>query len=1024
MIKPVVNKLIIFLFVISGLSACGGGGGGSSNNPVPTPTTPPVTPPAPTSQDVTGGGVKGPLANAVVTVFVFDATQTGFKGATVATGATDNAAAITGLALPFPISPPYIMEFTSNAGTTDITTGLAPVISTLRTVITQTLLDKGEQIYATPLTTMAVDIAIANSTPATTAAQFEATLTAAASQVVSTVGFGMSGNIDIFDVPPLVDSTTLSAASQADVAAYRTAVEALTAVVFQMEQQSVGGNSDAVLSELSNDLADGVIDGTVSGAPSVIFTNTTLDVLAQNPASLPIPNSPTSQTVGDVQAILVSETATTHSTTTTTELAAGGSINTMPLPAEANPDSDGDGTLNALDAFPDDDTESVDTDGDGIGDNSDPDIDGDGILNEDEGTPPVPTPTDTDGDTIADVVDNCPANFNTSQTNTDGLADGGDACDADDDEDGALDTVDLFPLDVNEKTDADGDGIGDVADTDDDNDGLLDTLEDAAAADPDADGVPNREDTDSDGDGVFDSVDFAPYDSAVTFNNAPITNNSSVATDEDIAAAVTLLVTDDGVAVGPLVFNITGPTSGTLSGAAPNLTYTPNAEFSGNDSFTFTATDSDSKTSNTSTVSITVNAVNDAPAITQAGPLLANMDEDGVPTAFVAPVIDALDAEGDSLNWTGTVAANGTATVSGTGASPTITYVPNANFNGSDSFDVTVSDANGGSDTITVDVVIALQNDAPAIAQISPLSVVMDEDEIPQAFVTPVIAALDVDNATITLSWSGSAASNGTATVSGTGASPTITYVPNANFNGSDSFDVTVSDVNGGSDSITIVVTINSQNDVPLIAQSGPLAVGMDEDALPLAFSAPIITATDLDLDTLSWAGTAATNGTATVSGSGVSPTISYVPNANFNSVDSFDVTVSDGNGGSDSITIDVTVAAQNDLPTISGPPITVATDGIVYSFTPTAGDIDGEALTFSIQNQPSWATGFNVADGTLSGTPGPGDVGGSFINIIISVTAGVDTVDLPAFSITVNATVPSGAVWDSFNWDDGSTWQ
>ena len=55
------------------------------------------------------------------------------------------------------------MEFTSTPGaTTDITTGMFPVITTLRTVITQALLDGGQQIYATPLTTMAVDIAVTN----------------------------------------------------------------------------------------------------------------------------------------------------------------------------------------------------------------------------------------------------------------------------------------------------------------------------------------------------------------------------------------------------------------------------------------------------------------------------------------------------------------------------------------------------------------------------------------------------------------------------------------------------------------------------------------------------------------------------------------------------------------------------------------------------------------------------------------------------------------------------------------------
>jgi hypothetical protein len=202
----------IFLIALT-LVSCGGGGSDTSS-----PTT--------ASKSINGGGVKGPLANAIVIVYAFDPTQPGFKGTVIATAVTDSSAAINGLSLPLPLTPPYIMEFTSDAGTTDITTGMAPIIGTLRTVISQALLDTGEQIYATPLTTAAVDIAIYNSNASTTSAQFEAALVISANQVVSTLGFGMPGNIDIFDLPPLIDDTTITPLEQSEVAAYRSAVEA------------------------------------------------------------------------------------------------------------------------------------------------------------------------------------------------------------------------------------------------------------------------------------------------------------------------------------------------------------------------------------------------------------------------------------------------------------------------------------------------------------------------------------------------------------------------------------------------------------------------------------------------------------------------------------------------------------------------------------------------------------------------------------------------------------------------------
>jgi len=92
--------------------------------------------------------------------------------------------------------------------------------------------------------------------------------------------------------------------------------------------------------------------------------------------------------------------------------------------------------------------------------------------------------------------------------------------------------------------------------------------------------------------------------------------------------------------------------------------------------------------------------------------------------------------------------------------------------------------------------------------------------------------------------------------------------------------------------------------------------------------------------------------------------------------------------------------APANPPPTISGTPATSANAGTAYSFTPTASDPNGNALTFSIQNPPSWAS-FNTQSGNLSGTPTSGDAG-TYSNIIISVSDGTSSASLPAFSIIV----------------------
>src|SRR5204862_5924279 len=94
-------------------------------------------------------------------------------------------------------------------------------------------------------------------------------------------------------------------------------------------------------------------------------------------------------------------------------------------------------------------------------------------------------------------------------------------------------------------------------------------------------------------------------------NDAPVAADQAVTTDEDTAKAITLSATD--VEGSPLTYAIvTGPVHGTLSGTAPNLTYTPAANYDGTDSFTFKPNDGELD-SNPATVSIIVTAVNDAP---------------------------------------------------------------------------------------------------------------------------------------------------------------------------------------------------------------------------------------------------------------------------------------------------------------------------------------------------------------------------------------------------------------------------
>ncbi len=90
----------------------------------------------------------------------------------------------------------------------------------------------------------------------------------------------------------------------------------------------------------------------------------------------------------------------------------------------------------------------------------------------------------------------------------------------------------------------------------------------------------------------------------------------------------------------------------------------------------------------------------------------------------------------------------------------------------------------------------------------------------------------------------------------------------------------------------------------------------------------------------------------------------------------------------------------SNSAPLISGTPAPSVTTGQTYSFTPTASDPDGNALTFSIVNRPSWAT-FNTSSGRFSGTPTSTAVA-QYVEIGISVSDGLVSAALAPFSIDV----------------------
>jgi hypothetical protein len=267
-------------------------------------------------------------------------------------------------------------------------------------------------------------------------------------------------------------------------------------------------------------------------------------------------------------------------------------------------------------------------------------------------------------------------------------------------------------------------------------------------------------------------------------NDAPLANPQSVATQQDTPISVALSGSDgDGDALVFVV--VAAPAHGTLSGAAPDLTYAPNAGYVGADSFTFTVSDGQT-TSAPATVDLTVTEVNEPPV---ANAQVVTTAED----TAIAITLTGSDPDGDPLVY-GLMSTPEHGVLDG--VAPTLTYTPAADYNGPDSFQFSVYDGALYSESATVSITVNPVNDPPvANAQ----SVTTDQDTA----VAVTLTGSDVDGDPITFSVATQPA-NGTLS----GVAPNLIYTPAAGYSGADSFTFTASDGQASSTPATVTITV------------------------------------------------------------------------------------------------------------------------------------------------------------------------------------------------------------------------
>ncbi len=207
-------------------------------------------------------------------------------------------------------------------------------------------------------------------------------------------------------------------------------------------------------------------------------------------------------------------------------------------------------------------------------------------------------------------------------------------------------------------------------------------------------------------DGTADSPEATVTITVNGVNDTPVATGQYITVDEESSDnAITLNGTDaDG---DTLTYTVTvHPTNGTLSGTPPNLAYTPNADYNGNDSLKFIVNDGTAD-SPEATVTITVNGVNDAPVATEQN---ITVDEDSSDNAIT---LSGSDIDGDPLTYILTVhPANGTLS----GTPPNLTYTPYADYNGSDSLKFIINDGTVDSAEAVVSIMVNnLPDNAPKL---------------------------------------------------------------------------------------------------------------------------------------------------------------------------------------------------------------------------------------------------------------------------------------------------------------------
>ncbi|MCA9922384.1 MAG: tandem-95 repeat protein [Anaerolineales bacterium] len=477
----------------------------------------------------------------------------------------------------------------------------------------------------------------------------------------------------------------------------------------------------------------------------------------------------------------------------------------------------------------------------------------------------------------------------------------------------------------------------------------------------------NPNDSDSDDDNIPDSIDEEPETPGTLPPIIPspveltaVADAFTVVEDTAFESVQSILENDqkpDGVTITPVIDNM--PANGILLlNGDGTFTFTPTADFSGVDAFTYKITDG-TNTSEPVQVSFTIEPVNDVPL---ASPDRYSIAENEALNSAPDSVLDNdVDVDGDVITAVlERNPENGTLTFNGDG---TFLYVPNPQFFGSDTFTYRANDADLTSEIVTVIITVGEVNEAPAVLNDAFTAV---EDTPFDSGAQSVLANdSDVDGDALTAVLV-TAPAYGTVNLRPTG---TFVYTPNPEYSGADSFTYVANDGGGASNVATVVMTITPVNDPP-VAEVDRFST--DENVtLETGAVSVLDNDTDIEGEQLTAANdTEPENGSLTFRPDG---SFEYIPNPGFFGTDSFTYHAIDGSNNSNISTVVITVGENNETPIAVNDTYTTTENVILdspYSVLANDQDDDIGLLTAIEASQPAQGELNLRPDGTFTYTP------------------------------------------------------